>query len=96
MESNGKEKLFWTYYADDLSIPYESVSKMNDFLEVLRVQGGRTGLRIHVKKIKLLTLGINEDEKLTLGKEKIEQVGSFTCLGIIISKDEGSSENVKI
>ena len=32
---------------------------------------------------------------MTLGNEKIDQVGSFTYLGNIISKDVGSSEDVK-
>ena len=36
-------------YADDLSILDESVSKMNEFLEVLRVQGAKIGLKINVK-----------------------------------------------
>ena len=40
-------------------------------------------------------LGISEDEKVMLGNEKIDQVGSFTYLGSIISKDNGSSENFK-
>ena len=38
-------------YSDDLSILDESVSKMNEFLEVLRVQGARICLKINVKKI---------------------------------------------
>ena len=32
---------------------------------------------------------------MTLGNKKIVQVGSFTYLGSIISKDGGSSEDVK-
>ena len=68
---------------------------MNEFLEVLRVQGTRIGLKIDVKKTKSLRLGISENEKVTLGKEKIDQAGSFTYLGSIISKDDGSSEDVK-
>ena len=82
-------------YTGYLSILDESVSKMNEFLGVLRVQGARIGLKINVKKTKSLGLGINEDDKVTLGNEKIDQVGSFTCLGSIISKDGGSSEDVK-
>ena len=39
-------------YADDLTILDESVSKMNEFLEVLRVQGARIGLKINLKKTK--------------------------------------------
>ena len=55
-ESNGEEKLSLTY-ADDLSILDESVCKMNEVLEVLRVQGAKIGLKINVKKTKSLRLG---------------------------------------
>ena len=82
-------------YADDLSILDESLSKMNEFLEVLRVQGAKIGLKINVKKTKSLRLGISEDEQVTLGNKKIDQVGSFSYLCSIISKDGGSSKDVK-
>ena len=48
-----------------------------------------------LKKTKSLRLGISEDENVTLGSEKIDQVGSFAYLGSIISKDGGISEDVK-
>ena len=82
-------------YADDLSILDESLSKMNKLLEVLRVYVARIGSKINVKKTKSLRLGISEDEKVTLGDEKIDQVGSFTYLDSIISKYGGSSEDAK-
>ena len=37
-------------YADDLSILDGSMSKINELLEALRVQGARIGLKINVKK----------------------------------------------
>ena len=49
-------------YADDLSILDERVMKMNEFLEILRVQGYRVGLKTNVKKFKSIRLGISEDE----------------------------------
>ena len=52
-------------------------------------------MKINVNKTKSLRLVINEDEKVTLGNEKIDQVDSFTYLGCIISKDSGSSEEIK-
>ena len=53
-------------YADDLSIVDESVSKMNELSEVLRVQGARIGLKkINVKKTKSLRPGASECEKVT-------------------------------
>jgi len=52
-------------------------------------------LKVNVEKTKSLRLEIIEDEKMTLGDEKIHQLGSFTYLRITISKDGGSSEEVK-
>ena len=91
----GRKNFLDLDYGDGLSILDESVSKINELLEVLRVQGARIGLNINVKKTKSLRLGISEDEKVTFGNEKIDQLGSFTYLGSIISKDGGSSEDVK-
>ena len=91
----GEKTLLNLDYADDLSILDESVSKMNEVLEVSRVQGTRIGLEINAKKTKSLRLGMSYDEKVTLGNEKIDQVTSFTYLGSIISKDGGSSEDIK-
>ena len=104
-ESDREEKPSWTFYSiklssanhytDDLIILDDSVSKMNELLEVLRVQGARVSLKINVKKTKSPRLGISGDKKVSLVKEKIDQVDSFTFLGSIISKDCGSSEDVK-
>ena len=91
----GGETLLDLDYADDLSILDESLRKMNEFLEVLRVQGAKIGQKINIKRAKLLRLGINEDEKVKLGNEKINQVDSFIYLGSSISKDGGSNEDVK-
>ena len=52
-------------------------------------------MKINVKKTKSLRLGISEDEQVTLGNENIHQVGIFSYLGSIISKDGRSSEDVK-
>ena len=50
-------------------------------------------MKTNIEKTKSLRLGISEDEKVTLGNEKINQVGSFTYLGSIING--GSSEDFK-
>ena len=50
----GSKTLLDLDYADDLSILDENVRKMVDFLEVLRAQDGRIGLKINFNKTKLL------------------------------------------
>ena len=82
-------------YADDLSILDENASKIDELLNVLCVQGARICLVIDVKKTKSLRLGISEDENVTLGNEKINEVDSFTYLGSIISRDGGCSDDFK-
>nr|CAG4635493.1 EOG090X07G2 [Artemia franciscana] len=57
--------------------------------------GARIVVKINFKKTKSLRLGISEDEKVTLGNEKIDQVDGFTNLGYIISKEGGNSEDFK-
>ena len=52
-------------------------------------------MKINVKQTKFLRLGISEDEKGTWGNKKIDQVDSFTYFGRIISKESGSSEDVR-
>ena len=83
-------------YADDFGILDKSVSKMNEFLEVLQVQGARIDLKINVKKTKSLRLGISEEEKVMLGNKKIDQVGSFTYLGVLLVKMVGAVKMLKV
>ena len=71
------------------------MSEINDFLDVLWVNGARIGLKINVEKTKSLRLGISEDEMVTLGSQKVDQLDSFTYIGSIICKSVGSSEDVK-
>ena len=50
----GRKTLLELDCSDDLSILDESVSKMNELLEVLRIQGARIDLEMNVKKTKSL------------------------------------------
>ena len=78
-------------YADNLSILDGSVS----VLEVLRNQGAGIGLKIDNKKTKSLRLGISEDEKMTLGNKKIDQVGSFP-LAVLLVRTLGAVKILKV
>ena len=68
------------------------MSKMNEFLEILRVQAPRLALKINVNKNKSEKLEISEDEKVTLGNKNIDQVGSFTTLLVLLVKTVGAAK----
>ena len=57
------------------------------FLEILRVQNARTGLKINVKKTKSLRQGIDEDGEVMSRKERIDPVVNINYLESSISKD---------
>ena len=46
----GEKTLLNLDYADDLSILDENVSKMNELLELMRVQGARIGLKLMFRR----------------------------------------------
>ena len=57
-KGNGRTRINWEskklldlYYANDFSTLDENVSELNEFIEVLRAQGTRIGLKINVKKL---------------------------------------------
>ena len=49
---------------------YIKFGRINEFLEVLRVQDVKIGLKSNLKKKKSQRLGISEDEKVTVGQRK--------------------------
>ena len=70
---------------------------MNEFLEVLRVQGARIGLKVNVKKTKSLRLGISEDEQVTLGNEKrLIRLGASVTLVVLLVKMVGAVKMLKV
>ena len=83
-------------YADDLSILDESVSKMNKILEVFQVQGAKISLKINVKKTKSLRLGISEDEKVTLGNEKMIRWTASLNLVVLLVKTVEAVKMIKV
>ena len=62
------------------------VVKTNDFLETLRIQGSKMGLKTIIKKTKHFTAGINEGEDVILNSIKFVHVDSFTYLSCAIIK----------
>jgi len=63
---------------------------------VLRVQGARISLKINVKKTKSLSLGINKDEKVTLGKEEIDKSRASLSSVLLLIKTVGKVKMVKV
>ena len=83
-------------YANGLSILDETVSKINEFLEVWRVQGVSISLKIDVKKTKSLKLGqVKMKLSRLVTKRLIKWTASLTCVVLLI-KTVGPMKMIKI
>ena len=61
---------------------------MNEYFEVLLVQGARIDSKINVKMTKSLRLGISEDEKVELSNERLLRwATSFTLVVLLVKTD---------
>ena len=72
---------------DNLSIIDENVSKMNELLEVLRVQDARIGLKINFKKTKFT---------MTLVTKKLISWAASLTLVVILVKTVGAVKRLKV
>ena len=54
------------------------------YMEVLRVQGARMGLKINLKEAKSLRLGMSEDEKVMLVSEKLIRLITSLILVVLL------------
>ena len=83
-------------YADVLSILDESGSKMNKHLNVIRFQCARIGLKINVKKIKSLRLGISEDETRRWVTKRLIRWTASLILVVLLAKMVGAVKMLKV
>ena len=55
----------------------------------------RTGLRINWSKIKILRINAQQQEKITIHEQEIEDVNEFTYLGAKVCKEGGGMEDIR-
>lgn len=72
-------------YADDTTLVAEIEGALKELLERVRVEREKRGLKLNVKKTKLMTTG--KLDGLYIGEDKVEEVEGFVFLGANISSD---------
>ena len=82
--------------AGDLSVLDESLSKMNELLEVLQVQSDSIGLKIIVKKTKSLRRGISEDERWGWVTKRLIRWAASLTLVVLLVKTVGAVKMLEV
>lgn len=92
---NISEKLNDIDYADDICLMAHRFNDIEDKLKKLSVNAMKFGLKINLKKTKLMRIGTSSTTPLKLENVVIEDVESFNYLGSVITKDGGTTADIR-
>ena len=98
-----KRGIQWTFatsledldFADDLELLSHTIQDMRDKKQALEVQSAKVGLKINATKTKLMRIGTNRGDGVSVAGEPIDEVDEFTYLGSIVSKKGGTDEDIQ-
>jgi len=98
-KKNGIQWTPWTQledldFADDLALLSHNHDQMEDKTIGLAATSERIGLRIKRGKLKVMRINPTKENPITVGREGLEEVDSFTYLGTVIDKEGGTDVNV--
>jgi hypothetical protein len=82
-------------YADDIVFMSNSFSGITHKLERLQHNAHKIGLRINIKKTKLMRIGTQNTQPLTLNGVNIDDVEEFCYLGAIVTKTGGTDADIQ-
>lgn len=92
---NLHERLNDIDYADDICMMAHRFDDIEQKLLSLERNARKVGLKINVKKTKLMRIGTNNTTPLLLNGSRIEDVDSFCYLGSSLTKDGGSGKDIE-
>ena len=77
----GGSRLTELAYADDIGLLAENVQSMNRVTEKLELEAAKVGLEINTRKTKVMKVQCDEDARIALGGDDIEEVSGVVELG---------------
>ena len=90
----GEEILEDLDYADDLALTSEGIDDSQEKITRLVRRAKKVGLKVNVKKTKLLKVNCNDNREVRVGGDALEVVGDFCYLGGTLTEQGGTSEDI--
>ena len=69
---------------------------MRDKTQALELQSAKVGLKISATMTKLMRIGTERGDGVSVAGERIEEVDQFIYLGSIVSKKGGTDEDIQV
>jgi hypothetical protein len=82
-------------FADDIALLSSTMNHLQQKTTRLESNAARVGLKLNAKKCKILKVNSRSNNKLRAGESEVEEVESFTYLGANVTKDGGSTVDVR-
>ena len=80
-------------YADDTTLMAESEEELKSFLMKVKEESEKVGLKLNIQKTKIMLSGLITSWQI--GRETMERVIGFICLGSKITADGDCSHEIK-
>ena len=82
-------------YADDIALLSHTTNHTQQKTDKLTEFGEQIGLKINIKKTKIMTVNIEKKANITVRGEPVEEVTTFTYLGSMIAQDGGAKADIQ-
>lgn len=83
-------------YADDLVLLAHKHADLQHKLNTLQHHGAAVGLKINIKKTKVMRMGTTTTTPVTVGNTPLEDVDEFVYLGCAVTKNGGTIADVSL
>jgi hypothetical protein len=101
--ADGRRGIRWTPftqlddldYADDISLLSHNADHIQQKTDRLAEYGEQVGLRINIKKTKLMKIGTERRDSITVRGEPVDDVERFCYLGSVVTREGGTEADIK-
>ena len=91
----GNDKMFTIHFADDQAVIAEDEIDISYMLRKLAEEYAKWGLEINTSKTEYLIVG-GEGQDLKLGTKVIKNIKNFKYLGVTMTSDGDSNQEIKV
>ena len=82
-------------YADDLALISSTFTQIQMKIDCLNRNGKGTGLKISIKKTKVMRINVKDNNAVVIDGQEVEEVNSFYYLGARITKHGGAEDDIE-
>ena len=82
-------------FADDIALLSSRYVDIEDKTSRLVEEAARVGLKINLKKSKIMRINARNDQRIKVNDEQVDDVEEFLYLGALLDKEDGATKDIQ-